>query len=156
MTAPVRRDPRLVPLSHDHHTALARAREVTLSLDGVQPQEPDVLAARMAAFFTNDLIRHFEAEECHLLPPFVARVGENHPLAAELKRQHAEIRTLAAALDGGEGPEETRLKAWSEAITAHVRWEEREWFNAVQDALSEDELDAIGAALEREGPACPM
>lgn len=156
MSSPVRRDARLVPLSHDHHTALARAREVTLALDGVQPQDAGELARKLSAFFSDDLARHFEAEERHLLPPFAARVGEDHPLVAEVTRQHAEIRQLAAALDGGAGPVEARLRAWGEAITAHVRWEEREWFNAVQEALSEAELDAIGAALKREGPSCPM
>ncbi|MDH5525940.1 MAG: hemerythrin domain-containing protein [Nitrospirota bacterium] len=156
MTAPVRRDPRLVPLSHDHHVALFRAREVVLAVDGVQPQEPESLARHLAAFFDGELVQHFEAEEQHLLPPFVAHVGVDHPLVVELMRQHAEIRTLAAALTDGEGDVWERLKAWSTAITAHVRWEEREWFNAVQEALTEDELTVIGEALKRAGPSCKV
>lgn len=155
MAGPIRRDPRLVPLSHDHHTALARARDVTLALDGVAPRDPEELAAELAAFFERDLARHFEAEERHLMPPFTARVGTDHELVRELETQHAEIRRLAAALKNGEGPVAARLRAWGEAITAHVRFEERELFGAVEAALSEAELDAIGRALEGEGPSCP-
>ncbi|MDH4229898.1 MAG: hemerythrin domain-containing protein [Nitrospirota bacterium] len=158
--SPVRRDPRLIPLSHDHHVALFRAREVVLAVDGVQPRDARELAGTLVVFFDAELARHFEAEERFLLPPFVARVGAEHPLAVELLRQHAEIRALAAALAEGasEKPTEAelwdRLKAWSTAITAHVRWEERQWFNAAQEALTEDEMAVIGAALQREGPSC--
>lgn len=156
MNQPIKRDPRLVPLSHDHHTALARARDVTLALDGVVEQDLDTLAARLSDFFENDLTRHFEQEEKYLLPPFALRVGADHELVRQLKQEHADIRAHAARLNDASIPVAERLNAWGTAIRDHVRFEERELFAAMQEELSEAELSAIGEQLEREGPACPM
>lgn len=155
MGPPIKRDPRLVPLSHDHHTALARARDVTLALDGTVEQDLDALAARLSDFFENDLIRHFEQEEKYLLPPFIARVGADHKLVQQVQREHAAIRAHAARLKDASLPVAERLQAWGTAIRDHVRFEERELFAAMQQELSEDELTVIGEQLAREGPACP-
>lgn len=157
---PQRRDPRLIPLSHDHHHALARAREVVLALEGKALDGTpgtiglDALAARLAAFCGGELAAHFAREEDHLLPAYRAAGGA--PLAAETERQHAHLRGLAAALEtGGAGPLAARLLAWSRAITGHVRFEERELFPAVQAALDERALTELGKVLaDGAGPAC--
>ena len=158
MSGPLKRDPRLVALSHDHHQVLARCREVTLALDGVQPRDPAELAAEMVAFSNGELDSHFEAEEQILVPPYLAHAGRNR-LVETLEAQHAHIRELGARLAGaGEDAVADCLSAWAEAVKAHIRFEERELFGAVQEALSEEELEAVGRGLAARGsgPACAL
>ncbi|MFQ5508522.1 MAG: hemerythrin domain-containing protein [Leptospirillia bacterium] len=159
MATPLRRDDNLVPLSHDHHTALARARDVQLGLDGTVPVEPAVLAATMTAFFSDHLALHFALEESLLVPPLADRVGADHPLLEQMRAEHLKLRALSEGLvNGGEGLDPTlpgRLTAWREALSGHVRFEERQLFPLVQEHLDEAQLAAIGRALADHGPACP-
>jgi len=157
-SVPVRRDPRLIPLSHDHHNGLARARDIVLALDGTLPQALSVLAAASIRFADAELLPHFEREERLLVPPFSARVGEQDADLVTMLDQHAELRTLTDALRG-EAVDTVltdRLAAWSDALTAHIRFEERTLFKRMQAILSESELEGIGAGLAGQGPSCSL
>jgi len=153
MTGPIRRDPRLYPLSHDHHQALARAREATLAVDGTVPHDPAALAAlaeRCAAYFAEDLEPHFKREEKLLLPVTVARFGRDDDLVIRVKDEHAMVRKLTRRLTDpkDKAPVVGRLAAWAKALVDHVRFEEREWFEALQNSLPEKELERLGRLLE--------
>ncbi len=157
--APQQRDARMVPLSHDHHTALGRAREVVLTLDRGAPgdAELETLAHRLQSWAGVELFGHFEKEEVHLIPPYLQQVGPDDGLAAEMARQHQTIRELTRDLtDVSKGDTASRLRAWSTALSEHVRFEERELFAAVQRALTDEQMTTLGKALDGEGPACPV
>lgn len=163
MTVPIRRDPRLFPLSHDHHGALARAREATLAVDGVAPHDAAALTAlaeRCAAYFADELEAHFKREEKHLIPVTVARFGRDDDLVARVKEDHAMVRKLTRRLTDprDNAPMAGRLAAWAKVLVDHVRFEEREWFEALQNSLSPEELDRLGRLLangDRPEPAAP-
>jgi len=160
MTGPIHRDPRLYPLSHDHHQALARAREATLAVDGTVPHDPAALAAlaeRCAAYFAEELEPHFKREEKLLLPVTVARFGRDDDLVVRVKDEHATVRKLTKRLTDpkDKAPVVGRLAAWAKALVDHVRFEEREWFEALQNSLPEKELERLGRLLANGGhPAC--
>ncbi len=155
---PQPRDPRLIPLSHDHHTALARAREVVLALDQVNSSDVELnqLATRILAWVTADLSVHFDKEERWMVPPYIRHTGEDDPLITKMRRQHEAIRRLTDGLvDHSKGIVAARLRAWSTALSNHVRFEEREVFPAVQRVLTEDELETLGTALkDGNSPSC--
>jgi TPP-dependent pyruvate/acetoin dehydrogenase alpha subunit len=77
----MKRDPSLVPLSHDHHHALVQARRLR---EGAEPGAPSRRAAvaSFLHFFSEETIRHFCEEEERLFPALVsAVVGGGLPAA---------------------------------------------------------------------------
>jgi len=157
MTQPIRRDPRLISLSHDHHQALARAREITLVVDGAQKRDLKELADASAAFFVAHLEPHFRKEEEHLFPVYAARFGEDDELLERTREEHATLRALNRRLTDPDDPAPLvgRLAAWAKNLSDHVRFEEREWFESIQNSLTDAQLDELAKVLAPEtGPAC--
>ena len=60
--------------------------------------------------------------------------------------EHAELRNHFAWADSAAREE---MLATAELLTKHIRTEENELFERMQQLMSADELAAIGAALER-------
>ncbi len=113
----MRRDPRLVPLSREHHAALRLGR--SLMSGGAS----DALRAMLPA-----LRDHFAEEERSFLPLLDGR--QETALASRLRAEHAALdRLFAAALRGEQEAEAGK------ALIAHVRFEERELFPAIEAAL---------------------
>jgi mannose-6-phosphate isomerase-like protein (cupin superfamily) len=133
----VRRDPALVPLSHDHHHALVRARRLRRAAAG----DGD-LAREAAAFvrgFARESVPHFRDEEERLFPAALEHAPETAELIAELLVEHVRLHALVARLArqdlGASG-------AAAELLAAHVRREERELFPALpESALAGLRLD---------------
>ncbi|WP_323002139.1 hemerythrin domain-containing protein [Denitromonas sp.] len=113
----MRRDPRLVPLSREHHAALRLARAL-IAGTGV------AMLVQMRA----ELQAHFDEEERDLLP--VLRAAGEPALVDRLLREHAQLNALFDAAAAGQHCAEA-----GEALIAHVRFEEREMFPAVEAAL---------------------
>lgn len=119
-------------LSNEHHHGLVlakRAKEAagTGAAENVWQQ----IQARFAA----ELEPHFQAEEIWLLPA-LERAGE-----AELVRRthtdHAGLRRMIR--EGGV----QAMTGFAELLTQHIRFEERELFEAAQQKISAAELDAL-------------
>ena len=63
-----RRHAQLIPLTHDHHHALAHARQLRIAATADDPESlPDVVARFLDAYET-ELVPHFREEEELLLP----------------------------------------------------------------------------------------
>ena len=134
----MKRSPELAPLSRDHHVALERA----LRLRRATPADVEAAVAAFRAFFAADGERHFEQEERLLLPAVPAR---DAALAERVRAEHADIRTRAAEL--GTPPDVARARELGEALTAHVRFEERQLFPRLEEALPAERLAELGRAL---------
>ena len=52
----------------------------------------------------------------------------------------------------GDGERREALAAFGETLRAHIRWEERDLFEALQETLSPSELDAAGREIEERLP----
>lgn len=136
------RAPSLVPLSRDHHEALVQV--LRLRRGAGRP----TAAREFLDFHRAELEGHMADEEVVVLPaaePF-------DPTGAErIRREHVELRRLAAALEAsllaGEDVAGT-MEDIARLLHDHVRYEERVFFMGVQAALSEEALHAMGAALE--------
>lgn len=138
----MKRDPRLRRLSDDHHQALVLARRAT----SAAPSDPAALAElwdEVVRRFALELAPHFAIEEQHLLPAF-ERNGPSE-LAARTREEHATLRRLVA----DSSPDlASKLASFGALLRDHVRFEERVLFNAAQDLLNEDVLDAVAAASD--------
>jgi len=139
------RNKNLVPLSHQHQHALAMCVRLKRAL---QAGEVDMEAWQAElAQFELEIAVHFAAEEKELFPR-AGRLPEMQSLVEELKDQHEALRELFS------GAQKRRLDrcalgALQAKLTAHIRKEERELFEGMQNGLGADEMQAIGAALER-------
>jgi hypothetical protein len=136
------RAPALVPLSRDHHDALVEVLHVRRAAG------KPAAGRRFAAFFRSDVEGHMADEEALVLPA----VASAHPAGVErVLREHAELRGAVAALDraleAGDDPSLLMEEA-ARLLHDHVRYEERVFFMGVQEALSVEQLEALGRALE--------
>jgi hypothetical protein len=131
----MKRSTALQNLSRDHHVALRLA----LTLKRAEPDTVAAAARALDAFLAGDGDRHFRLEE-ELLVPALPPV-----LARRLVDEHERLRRDAAAL--ADEPDLTAVHRAGELLAAHVRFEEREAFPALEATLTDAELDELGAAL---------
>lgn len=138
----MKRDPALIPLSHDHQHGLAVAYELRRAT-------PETAAEYRAAFLTfwhTEERLHFEIEEEVLLPAFTARTAAEREAVARVLTEHAAIRDRVAELEDSE-PGADSLNELGTIVEEHIRHEERVLFPLIEEALPEDELADLGAAI---------
>ncbi len=127
----VKRHPTLIPLSHDHHHALALALQCRKhALGQVHPGNPKALSVhtdKVKAFFHKSLRLHFEAEEKVLFPLMVSESRDAEPLVAQLVREHEQMLKDVTALEGESQLPETLFNL-GDLLERHIRSEERELF----------------------------
>jgi hypothetical protein len=144
----MRRDPSLIPLSHDHQHALARALRLRRAA-ALEPKGRADAAAAFLAFADERLGPHFEVEE-RLLAIASEAAPELAAHDARLRREHEELHAaiefLRDASAAGAPLDPELLVATGQQLTDHVRYEERELFQALQVTFADDELESLAAA----------
>lgn len=140
------RDPNLIPLSHQHHNALAMCVLTRRSL-GQDASPPNVahLARRTINRYEIELANHFEIEEQILFPAVENALGALS-LVASLIAEHREVEGLVAQLRTD--PTAALLERLCGLLTGHIRREENELFQMVQSRLPEAILRGLGTAIE--------
>ena len=137
------RDPSLIPLSHQHHNGLALCVMIRRSLTSDSSAGNVERWARKAVDrYEIELVNHFEIEEEVLFP-----VCAGIPLVEELLAQHGEVRRLVEALR--KAPSAALLEEFGELLTKHIRLEENELFEQAQRVVPREDLDRIGAEIDR-------
>lgn len=142
----------LHPLTHDHHHALVHAHRL-MKAALPDAEMPRATIDAFFAFIETKLRAHFEAEEAILGPPTraagdIIAIG----LLDRMFEEHREFWALLAKLADDVKAEHlpvARMTEVGEMLEAHVRFEERELFPVLEQALPEDELLRIGAELEK-------
>ncbi|MCG9083865.1 hemerythrin domain-containing protein [Laribacter hongkongensis] len=122
----MKRAPELVRFSLEHHSALVLAKRIS-NAGG----RPEALAEVMPdREFLAELEAHFSAEETRLKrePALLPQ------LAARLADDHCSLRALIQQLCAGNL---TVLPEFGRCLHAHVRFEERELFPAVETLIHE-------------------
>ncbi|MCF8151188.1 MAG: hemerythrin domain-containing protein [Burkholderiaceae bacterium] len=124
----MKRHPDLVQLSREHHGALKLARAARRAAESGDAQGLRETAQRVVKQFAAELEPHFRVEERDML----LRLTEDgqHDLVQRTLSEHAELRRLEAALAQ---PDAASLLRFGDLLAAHVRFEERELFEAVQN-----------------------
>jgi hemerythrin-like domain-containing protein len=141
----MKRHEQLIPLSHQHHDALALCVLVDRSLDAdasvanVQEQ-----ARKAVNFAATEGENHFQLEE-EVLFPFIQQALGGHPLLAELIDEHRQLRDLTLKLNS-EADIDT-LRDFTKLLATHVRKEERELFEDVQHRLPAETFAQVGEVM---------
>ena|SRR5579864_552939 len=139
------RDENLIPLSRQHQHALA----LCVRIDRASPiAEADLAAwqAEIAQHFRAEIGIHFAAEEQFVFPAAQA-FPELNLLVEELVLEHARLRERFAkaeahGMSGGE------IAEFAQGLSAHIRKEERQLFEKLQELMSEGVLTAMGQKLD--------
>lgn len=140
----MKRHPQLQDLSREHHGALKLARAAGRAALSGAPGQVTSLAERVVHLFAVELDPHFRVEEDGLLV-LLAKAGA-HGLVRRTEDDHQELRRLAGALAN---PDAATLLRFADLLAAHVRFEERELFEAAQAAMA-----ASGAPMPADPRAC--
>ncbi len=147
----------LVPLSRQHQHALA----LCVRIDRASPVgEADLAAwqAEIAQHFQSEIVIHFAAEE-RVLFPAARKFQELIPLIEGLLIDHATLRGFFAKAEEGK-MSAAELSAFGQRMSAHIRKEERQLFERLQELMTEDELSVVGQrldeALKEAAQACAL
>ena len=139
------RDKNLVPLSRQHQHALAlcvRINRARLST----PSEVKAWQSEIQQHFEQEIRYHFDAEEQHLFP--VARqFAELNPLVDELVAERVHLRGYFARATAG-ALEASGLRSFAETLSSHIRKEERQLFEGMQERMGAEALAKIGAKID--------
>jgi len=139
------RDKSLIPLSHQHQHALA----LCVRIERASPIPSSDLPPwqhELKALFQSEIAIHFAAEE-RVLFPVALEFGELHPLVEDLRRDHDWLReqfsrATSKTVSGDD------LNALAQRLSAHIRKEERQLFEGLQEKLSREHLSKLGERLD--------
>lgn len=141
------RNKNLIPLSRQHQHALALCVRIERALPK-DLVDLDAWQLEMQQQYQQEIDSHFAAEE-KVLFPVARRFRELVSVVEELSDEHVRLREHFArakerTLDRAE------LGAFAKLLSGHIRKEERQLFEAMQNLVEADELRRIGAALQQE------
>ena len=139
------RDKNLVPLSRQHQHALAlcvRINRAHLST----PAELKTWQSEIQQHFEQEIRYHFDAEERHLFPA-ARQFPELNPLVGELISEHVQLRDSFARATAGT-LDASGLRSFAETLSSHIRKEERQLFEGMQERMGAEALAKIGANVD--------
>ena len=133
---PIKRHAALVPLSRDHQLGLQKARQLRQAADGSGADRVEAVRSFLDGW-RKEIHLHFDDEE-HLFAPFLTPAERDR-----LRAEHDDLRAHAAeaeqrATSKDPGAEWTRTLG--DKLHDHIRWEERELFNGIQDRMTTSQL----------------
>jgi hemerythrin-like domain-containing protein len=128
----MQRDPALRSLSSEHHRGLVLAKRARKAAGTETAQ---LAWQEVRARFAAELEPHFVAEEKGLLPA-LERAGEPGLVRRTLD-EHAALRRLLDE-DGAQA-----MTRFAELLEQHIRFEERELFEAAQQKIPPGELAGL-------------
>ncbi len=128
----------LQPLSKEHHRALVVANRCKTVAGLGFLEDCDDYWSQTRRLFKYELEPHFLQEEKYLVP-VLERIGEQR-LLAQLEYEHKMIRAL---IDNTQEQSQQLLQSFGELLANHVRFEERELFEVLQQRMLPDELQVL-------------
>lgn len=143
---PIKRSAQLQPLSREHHDGLLFVWKVRQGLNNHASIK--MLKEYTGWYWRHHIKPHFFQEEKIVLPFMPA----GHPMAIQLKKEHDYIRELILAIDR-EADRHDFIRLIN-LIETHIRFEERELFQYLEQHLSEKEMMEIFDQLEKHPVMC--
>jgi iron-sulfur cluster repair protein YtfE (RIC family) len=140
-----KRHPSLIPLTHDHHHALAQARQLRVVAQGDDEEQLLARAQEFFRFFHDETISHFREEE-EIVFPLAVGDERARPLLTEVLLEHLRLHHLVALL-GAEiqehkvSPDSARELA--DALEGHIRLEEGKVFPLLEEIVPAEGLGTI-------------
>ena len=139
------RDKSLIPLSRQHQRVLA----LCVRIDRASPipvADLDAWQTEIAQLFQNEIRGHFTAEE-QVIFPLARRFPKLAPLVEELLSAHAALREDFARAES-RSLSASELLAFAARLSAHIRKEERQLFERLQELMKVEELAQLGKQLD--------
>lgn len=137
----MKRSEELYPLSWQHHNGLMA---VLLLKKGVQKKaDVAIMVQFIQQIRKEELDEHFEAEE-KTLNLFSDKYHRLRMLYQKMIEEHAAIRQCLREL---ENPSYAVIEKFYQLLDQHIRFEEREYFPAIEVTLLAEELTAISKDL---------
>lgn len=143
---PIKRSVQLQPLSREHHDGLLFSWKLKQGLENHTPT--DTLKRFTSWYWQHHIKMHFYQEEKVLLRFMPA----THPLAVQMKKDHDYIRELVLAID--REPDRQDFGRLAGLIERHIRFEERELFQHLEETLTPEQLGEILVLLEKHPVTC--
>jgi len=141
------RDKNLIPLSRQHQHALALCVRIDRAIQAGEVEMP-AWQAEIHQSFEQEIQPHFLAEEKELFPA-AAQFAELRIVVEELVAEHAALRGFFSRASLGT-LDQAALGDFAKTLSAHIRKEERQLFEGMQEHMSAEALAALGAALDEE------
>lgn len=140
------RDPSLIQLSRQHQHALALCVRLERAL---RAGTVDLGAWQLEVHqhYANEVQFHFAAEE-KVLFPAVRRFPELAALVEELGGEHERLRKYFVHAEQGT-MNQGELEMFAKLLSGHIRKEERQLFEAMQQRMRQEELKSLGDELAR-------
>jgi hemerythrin-like domain-containing protein len=141
----VLRDPALIPLSQQHHNALSLCVLTERALRGDRAEATiNRLARKAIDHYEIELTNHFGIEEQFLFPLIERELGRT-PLLDELVAEHRLLDRMVDQMRTA--PSAELLESFCKLLRTHVRREENELFQQIQQRLSPDVLAEAGKEI---------
>ena len=137
------RDKSLIPLSHQHQHALA----LCVRIERASPIPEGDLAAWLAEIeqiFQTEIGIHFAAEESVVFPA-ARSFSELNSLVDDLLADHDWLRQQFAQTQRLCSSE---VRGLAQRLSEHIRKEERQLFERMQELMSNEQLASLGGELE--------
>jgi hemerythrin-like domain-containing protein len=132
-------------LSMEHHQGLVFSRKVKRAAASGDEDLIRDMWVKVEASYKTELEPHFQIEE-----KYIASVMEEHGetrLVKQFNEEHKAIRQIFVPESGRNGAD---LNTFGVLLEQHIRFEERDFFEAAQKYLNPDELQAIANACKAE------
>jgi hemerythrin-like domain-containing protein len=141
----MKRGDELTPLSWDHHHGLVLAFRLKRGLN--KNAEAAIMADYVKQAWENSLEPHFSKEEKFLIEPLEKYSKSADLLIRQLKRDHLFFRNLINKIKTKNSNLKSYLQEFAEALEKHIRFEEREFFPAVEKQVPPKQLQVIGRSI---------
>ena len=132
---PIKRSPALISFSKDHHFALLFIWKIKEGLK--RNIEAERIGRYVRNFFETDLQQHFKLEEELMFQKLPA----DNKMRIRAENEHKYLYRLIEQLQ--KQIDKDSLLNFAGTLEKHIRFEERELFNFLQEELSESELEEI-------------
>lgn len=146
----MKRHESLIKLSQDHHDGLIAAQLLKRGAADYKGMPSDFKGKSeyIVEFYNKHLIPHFKNEEEKLFPAVENDDVQIKKLIKELVLEHKQITDYIKSIEKNNHTEET-LNKLGTLLDIHIRKEERELFELIQNKLSETELEKIKITLSK-------
>ena len=141
----------LVEFSKDHHQALILAQICKINspeYNGM-PTTDAGKAELVLERWESELNPHFNLEEKVLIPLVENKSRRLKELCKRIILEHKQIGNLIGKISEDVELEST-LNEFGLLLDNHVRLEEREWFEEIQNSLSNEEMNNLGTLVKKE------
>jgi hemerythrin-like domain-containing protein len=140
------RNKNLVPLSRQHQHALALCVRIERA-SPISASDRDAWQAEIEQLCKAEIEIHFATEE-QIIFPVARKLAGLNPLVGELVADHADLRR-DFMLAESRAMTADELLSFARQLATHIRKEERQLFERMQQSMSNEELDDLGTRLAR-------